>query len=125
MTQKCVIRQNCAFQKRIRWENEGSNGEQFLSVAAIIGRHHLHGDGRQSAIWLDLFRRSDGSSASLGRAGIQFAFSLFIATETWLVPVEAWFVDKFGPQRVIAFGGVMVALAWGLNSIADSLPMLY
>jgi OFA family oxalate/formate antiporter-like MFS transporter len=60
-----------------------------------------------------------------GRAGIQFAFSLFIATETWLVPVEAWFVDKFGPQRVIAFGGVMVALAWGLNSIADSLPMLY
>jgi len=29
-----------------------------------------------------------------GRAGIQFAFSLFIATETWLVPVEAWFVDN-------------------------------
>ena len=60
-----------------------------------------------------------------GREGIQFAFSLFVATETWLVPVEAWFVDKFGPQRVIAFGGVMVAIAWGLNSVADSLPMLY
>src|ERR1700761_6583210 len=26
-----------------------------------------------------------------GREGIQFAFSLFIATETWLVPVESWF----------------------------------
>jgi OFA family oxalate/formate antiporter-like MFS transporter len=60
-----------------------------------------------------------------GREGIQFAFSLFIATETWLVPAEAWFVDKFGPQRVIAFGGVMVAIAWALNSVVTTLPMLY
>jgi OFA family oxalate/formate antiporter-like MFS transporter len=60
-----------------------------------------------------------------GREGIQFAFSIFIAIETWLVPAEAWFVDKFGPQRVIAFGGVMVAIAWGLNSIVTTLPMLY
>jgi OFA family oxalate/formate antiporter-like MFS transporter len=60
-----------------------------------------------------------------GREGIQLAFSLFVATETWLVPVEAWFVDRFGPRAVIAFGGVMVALAWALNSVADSLPMLY
>ena len=60
-----------------------------------------------------------------GREGIQLAFSLFIATETWLVPVEAWFVDKFGPHLVIAFGGIVVAIAWALNSIADSLPMLY
>jgi OFA family oxalate/formate antiporter-like MFS transporter len=60
-----------------------------------------------------------------GRESIQFAFSLFIATETWLVPAEAYFVDKLGPQRVIAFGGVMVAIAWALNSVAGSLSMLY
>ena len=60
-----------------------------------------------------------------GREGIQFAFSLFVATETWLVPIEAYFVDRFGPRLVIAFGGVVVALAWSINSIADSLPMLY
>ena len=29
-----------------------------------------------------------------GRAAIQFAFTLFVVTETWLVPVEAWFVDN-------------------------------
>ena len=28
-----------------------------------------------------------------GRAAIQFAFTVFVATETWLVPVEAWFVE--------------------------------
>jgi OFA family oxalate/formate antiporter-like MFS transporter len=60
-----------------------------------------------------------------GRAAIQLAFTLFVVTETWLVPVEAWFVDKYGPSIVIAFGGVMIALAWVLNSYADTLALLY
>ncbi|MDB5619882.1 oxalate/formate MFS antiporter [Tardiphaga sp.] len=60
-----------------------------------------------------------------GRAAIQLAFTLFVVVETWLVPVEAWFVDKYGPRAVIMFGGVMITLAWILNSYADSLAMLY
>src|SRR6201996_6246815 len=60
-----------------------------------------------------------------GRAAIQLAFTIFVVTETWLVPVEAWFVDKYGPRIVIMFGGVMIALSWVLNSYADSLPLLY
>ncbi|MBV8850391.1 MAG: oxalate/formate MFS antiporter [Methylobacteriaceae bacterium] len=60
-----------------------------------------------------------------GRAAIQLAFSIFVVTETWLVPVEAWFVDRYGPRIVIMFGGVMIALAWILNSYASSLTVLY
>src|SRR6267142_1177826 len=60
-----------------------------------------------------------------GRAAIQLAFTLFVVTETWLVPVEAWFVDKYGPRIVIMFGGIMIALAWLMNSYADSLVLLY
>jgi OFA family oxalate/formate antiporter-like MFS transporter len=60
-----------------------------------------------------------------GRAAIQLAFTLFVVTETWLVPIEAWFVDKYGPSIVIAFGGVMIAIAWVLNSYADTLVLLY
>lgn len=60
-----------------------------------------------------------------GRAAIQLAFTLFVVTETWLVPVEAWFVDRYGPSIVIMFGGVMISLAWVLNSYADSLTLLY
>jgi OFA family oxalate/formate antiporter-like MFS transporter len=60
-----------------------------------------------------------------GRAAIQLAFTIFVVTETWLVPVEAWFVDKYGPSLVAMFGGVMIALAWILNSYADSLTLLY
>src|SRR3954453_13798103 len=60
-----------------------------------------------------------------GRAAIQLAFTLFVVTETWLVPVEAWVVDKYGPGLVIGFGGIMIAIAWILNSYANSLVLLY
>src|SRR3569832_717396 len=60
-----------------------------------------------------------------GRAAIQLAFTIFVVTETWLVPIEAWFVDKYGPRIVIMFGAVMITLSWVLNSYADSLPLLY
>src|SRR5579859_4865792 len=58
-------------------------------------------------------------------AAIQVAFSIFVATETWLVPVEGWFVDRYGPRWVVTFGGALVALAWAIDSVADSLPLLY
>jgi OFA family oxalate/formate antiporter-like MFS transporter len=60
-----------------------------------------------------------------GRAAIQVAFSIFVLTETWLVPVEGWFVDRFGPKIVVLIGGILVGIAWGINAIADSLTILY
>jgi OFA family oxalate/formate antiporter-like MFS transporter len=58
-----------------------------------------------------------------------FAFSIFIALETWLTPIQGWFVDILGPRRgpklVVAAGGVLVAAGWIISSMADSLEMLY
>jgi len=60
-----------------------------------------------------------------GRAAIQVSFTFFVLTETWLVPVEAWFVDRYGPRTVVTFGAIMIAAAWTINSMADSLTLLY
>src|SRR4029077_6999284 len=60
-----------------------------------------------------------------GRAAIQVAFTIFILTETWLVPVEGWLVDRFGPRIVVLIGGILVGIAWVMNSVADDLWMLY
>ena len=72
-----------------------------------------------------LFVNPIDSKYHWGRAAIQVAFSIFVATETWLVPVEGWFVDRFGPRIVVSFGGVLVAIAWTLDAHATSLPLLY
>jgi OFA family oxalate/formate antiporter-like MFS transporter len=58
-------------------------------------------------------------------SAIQFAFSVFVVVETWLVPFEGYLVDKIGPRLVGVVAGILVALAWVINSMADSLPMLY
>ncbi len=62
-------------------------------------------------------------------ASIQVAFSIFVALETWLTPIEGWIVDRLGAQRgpklMVAFGGVLIAVGWIVNSKADTLSMLY
>ena len=60
-----------------------------------------------------------------GRAAIQVAFTIFVVTETWLVPLEGMLIDRFGPRVMVCGSGVLVAIAWMLNSIADSLALLY
>jgi OFA family oxalate/formate antiporter-like MFS transporter len=59
------------------------------------------------------------------RSAVQVAFTIFILLETWLLPFEGWLVDRFGPRLVVLVGGILVGLAWGLNSIADTLTLFY
>src|SRR5512146_629614 len=60
-----------------------------------------------------------------GRTAIQVAFTLFVLTETWLVPIEGYLVDRFGPRIVVAVGGVLVGVSWVMNAYASSLGLLY
>src|SRR5712671_366898 len=55
------------------------------------------------------------------RASIQIAFTLFVLFETWLVPIEGWFVDRYGPSVVIFVGGILCGLGWWMTSRATTL----
>jgi MFS transporter, OFA family, oxalate/formate antiporter len=59
------------------------------------------------------------------KAAIQVAFSIFVLCETWLVPVEGWLMDRFGPRPVVLTGGILAGTSWILNSYATSLGFLY
>ena len=59
------------------------------------------------------------------RAAIQIAFTIFVLTETWLVPIEGYLVDKFGPRPVVFVGGLLCGIGWVMNSFASSLASLY
>ena len=60
-----------------------------------------------------------------GRAAIQFAFTIFVLAETWLMPVEGYLADRFGARPVVMAGGLLVGISWSLNAYADSLTVLY
>jgi OFA family oxalate/formate antiporter-like MFS transporter len=59
------------------------------------------------------------------KPAIQVAFTLFVIIETWLVPVEGWLVDKYGPRIVVLGASFLVAASWVLDAYANTLPMLY
>jgi OFA family oxalate/formate antiporter-like MFS transporter len=59
------------------------------------------------------------------RAAIQVAFTIFVLTETWLVPFEGYLVDKYGPRPVVLVGGILCGIGWVMNAYADSLTLLY
>jgi OFA family oxalate/formate antiporter-like MFS transporter len=60
-----------------------------------------------------------------GRSAIQVAFTVFVLIETWLIPFEGYLVDRFGPRWVVLGGAVLVTVAWVMNSVASTLPVLY
>jgi len=59
------------------------------------------------------------------RAAIQVAFTIFVLLETWLVPIEGYLVDRFGPRPVVLVGGLFCGIGWVMNAYASTLPMLY
>src|SRR6266436_4078553 len=60
-----------------------------------------------------------------GRYAIQWAFTIFVLTQTWLLPFSGYLVDRLGPRMMISAAGILVGAAWVLNSQADSLVLLY
>ena len=56
---------------------------------------------------------------------IQWAFSLFILLQTWVQPLDGWFLDRLGPRRCIAVAGLLCGGGWALMGRATSLVQLY
>lgn len=59
------------------------------------------------------------------RAKIQLAFTIFVIVQTWLAPLEGYYIDKFGPRLIVAFGALFVGAAWIINAQASSLTGFY
>jgi OFA family oxalate/formate antiporter-like MFS transporter len=58
-------------------------------------------------------------------SAVQIAFTLFILTETWLVPFEGYLIDTLSARGVVTIGGILVGLSWFFCGYADSLTSLY
>lgn len=59
------------------------------------------------------------------RASIQTAFTIFVVVQTWLTPIEGYFIDRYGPRVIVAAGGFFTGLSWVVDSYADTLSLLY
>ncbi len=58
-------------------------------------------------------------------AQIQWTFSLLIILQTFLSPLQAYLVDRFGPRNLIAVGAILSGGSWVLSSFVGNLELLY
>src|SRR5262249_58548040 len=58
-------------------------------------------------------------------AAVQWAFTFFVLAQTWLVPINAYLVDRFGARAVVSVAGVLVGVSWMGAGLAKSLTALY
>ena len=58
-------------------------------------------------------------------AQLQWTFSLLIILQTFLSPLQAYLVDRFGPKLLISAGAILSGGAWVLAAQVSNLEMLY
>src|SRR5258707_15519398 len=59
------------------------------------------------------------------RASIQWAFTLFVIFETWLVPFEGWFVDKYAALSLGVVLGILLVAGVGVKSYPKTIKCYY
>jgi OFA family oxalate/formate antiporter-like MFS transporter len=59
------------------------------------------------------------------RPGIQWAYTLYIAVQTWVQPFSGWFIDRIGQRPFVTVAGILCGLGWSLMGKASTLPELY
>jgi OFA family oxalate/formate antiporter-like MFS transporter len=58
-------------------------------------------------------------------ADVQWAFTLYILFQTWVMPLEGWLIDRMGPRIFISGAGIVCGIGWAAMGHAHTLPQLY
>jgi OFA family oxalate/formate antiporter-like MFS transporter len=56
---------------------------------------------------------------------VQWAFTFFIACQTWFMPCAGWLIDRIGPRKFMTVAGLLCGGGWAALGNATSLPALY
>src|ERR1700684_4152258 len=58
-------------------------------------------------------------------AQLQWTFSLLVILQTWLSPLQAYLVDRFGPRILISIGALLSGGSWLLSAYVANIWALY
>jgi MFS transporter, OFA family, oxalate/formate antiporter len=65
------------------------------------------------------------SSTHWKLSDVQWAFTLFIAFETWAMPCSGWLIDRLGPRAFLSIAGLLCGFGWASLGRATTLTELY
>ncbi|MEP7351864.1 MAG: oxalate/formate MFS antiporter [Acidobacteriota bacterium] len=56
---------------------------------------------------------------------VQWAFTIFIALETWAMPFTGFLIDRHGARVLMTIAGLLCGVGWALIGTSESLTQLY
>ena len=56
---------------------------------------------------------------------VQWGFSIFVALETWMMPLSGWLIEWLGPRVFMTAAGILCGIGWAGLGQAKTLPELY
>jgi oxalate/formate antiporter len=75
-------------------------------------------------VWT-LFVKPLQTTLEASLAAVQVTFSVLIVVQTWLSPLQGFWIERFGERVLFSIGGVLVGASWILGSYATSPMQLY
>jgi oxalate/formate antiporter len=72
-----------------------------------------------------LFTKPLAAELGVALPALQVTFSLLVILQTFLAPLQGYWVDRFGPRLLISLGTVLSGLSWVLAARANSMVGLY
>jgi oxalate/formate antiporter len=105
---------------------EGQSGGWYLNrwSQLILGIVAMMAISSPQYVWT-LFTGPLNAKLGTTLAELQWTFSLLIILQTWLSPLQASLVDRFGPRLLIAIGALLSGGSWVLSAYVDNIWALY
>jgi OFA family oxalate/formate antiporter-like MFS transporter len=97
------------------------NNPWFQLVAALISMVMIANLQYAWTLFVNPLRQANGWALP----DVQFAFSLFVALQTFVQPLDGWLIDRMGPRKFITAAGVLCGVGWSALAFATTLPQLY
>jgi OFA family oxalate/formate antiporter-like MFS transporter len=72
-----------------------------------------------------LFVKPIQDSTGWKLSDIQWAFTLFILFQTWVMPLEGWLIDRLGARFFVSLAGLLCGAGWAAMGSATTPRQLY
>ena len=103
-------------------ESVTPSGTRWLQL--LLGLIAMMSISSPQYVWT-LFTGPLSNAMGTTLAEIQITFSLLIVLQTFLSPIQAWLVDRFGPRLLITAGALLSGGSWILSAYAGNIWTLY
>jgi OFA family oxalate/formate antiporter-like MFS transporter len=90
-------------------------------VAAVVAMIQIANLQYAWTLFVQPLRDANGWSLS----EVQWGFTIFIALETWAMPLTGWLIDAKGARLLMSVAGILCGIGWAGIGMTHSLPMMY